>query len=140
MPAAKVNRTPRKAGERFLELVRECPLYPIRDEAELDRAIAMIDRLTDQRRRTAEEEDYRTVLSDLVHAYEEENEPMDELTPGQMLGFLVESKGVAQGELAKAVGVSAATISQVLADNRRPGRKLMTALGAYFSVDPSVFL
>lgn len=140
MPTAKVDTKPRKAGKRFLELVQECPLYPIRDEAELDRAIAMIDRLTDLRKRSAQEEDYRTVLAGLVHDYEEFNEPVVEVTPGQMLGFLIEAKGVTQGAVAKAVDVSDATISQILADKRRPSRKLMAAFAVYFGVDPSAFL
>lgn len=140
MAASKLVNHPRTASRRFLELVEECPLFPIRNDAELDRAIAMIDRLTDQRKRTADEEDYRTVLASLVHDYEEENEPMDDLTPGRMLAFLIESKGVTQGTVARAVKVSDATISQILAGNRRPSRKLMAALGAYFAVDPSAFL
>ena len=36
------------ADEPYLEAIRLCPLRPIRTEAELDRAIAAIDRLIDK--------------------------------------------------------------------------------------------
>jgi HTH-type transcriptional regulator/antitoxin HigA len=140
MPAAQVDRSPRKAGKRYLELVRECPLIPIRDEAELDRAIAMIDRLIDKRELTEEEEDYQTVLATLVHTYETFHEPVPEVSAAEMLEHLIDARGVTQGAVAAAVGVSDAAISQILSGKRRPGRKLMAALAAYFKVDPSVFL
>ena len=147
MPTAKVagrsrGRAPElsEAGKRYLALVRECPLIPLRNEAELDRAIAMIDRLLDRRELDREEDGYLMVLTRLVHDYEEEHVPMDDVTPGQMLDFLIDAKGVNQATVARAVGVSDATISQILADKRRPSRKVMAAFGTYFNVDPSVFL
>jgi HTH-type transcriptional regulator/antitoxin HigA len=147
MPAAKVKKNARavdgdlpKADERFLELVRECPLYPIRSEAELDRAIAMIDRLIDKRGLTQGEEDYQTVLAGLVYNYESFHEPIPDVSPAEMLEHLIDVRGVTQGAVAAAVGVSDAAISQILSGKRLPGRKLMAALADYFKVDPSVFL
>jgi len=53
------SQTPKKTqrrdeGDRYLELVRQVPLRPIRSEAELDRAIAMIDALLDQDKRRSD--------------------------------------------------------------------------------------
>jgi HTH-type transcriptional regulator/antitoxin HigA len=140
MAVAKLDKNLPVAGKRFLELNKLCPLFPIGSEGELDRAIAAIDRLIDQDELTPEEDAYLAVLSRLVHDYEEEHEPMDDVTPGQMLAFLIEQRGVTQAAVAKAVDISDATVSQILADKRRPGRKLMASLGAYFKVDPAVFL
>ena len=67
------------ADELYLEAIRLCPLRPIRSEAELDRAIAAIDRLIDKHTaglRTPSEQDYMAVLAKLIEAYEEIHYPM----------------------------------------------------------------
>jgi len=55
------------AGDRYLDLVRECPLRVIRSESEYGQAIAMLDRLSDLGNdRTSDETEYLlslTVLS-----------------------------------------------------------------------------
>ena len=65
----------RVADDTYLGLVRALPLRPIRSEAELDRAIAMIDSLITRNDLKLGEEDYVDVLSDLVHKYEAEHDP-----------------------------------------------------------------
>src|SRR5690606_32194698 len=56
--------------DRYVQLVRQFPLVHITTEAELDRAIAVIDNLL-EKDRTAEEEAYLDVLSTIVEVYEE---------------------------------------------------------------------
>jgi hypothetical protein len=51
IPDAQENSKPR-GGDRYLELVCEVPLRPIRSELELDRAIATIDKLLDHDKRS----------------------------------------------------------------------------------------
>ncbi len=94
------NRTHnRVGGDRYLELVRTVPLRPTASEAELDRAIAMIDSLLDQNKRNRAEEDYLEVLSDLVEKYEDEHDPMPPVSGAEMLRFLIESKSIPQSAL-----------------------------------------
>jgi HTH-type transcriptional regulator/antitoxin HigA len=140
MPAAK-PRTKRSLdrNSRWHELAAEFPLRPIRSDAEAARAVAMIDRLVVLKARTPEEDDYLTVLSALVVEYEDEHEP-DDLTPAEMLRYLIESRGVTQTEVARGSGLSDATISHILVGHRPPSRKVIAALSAYFKVDPAVFL
>jgi HTH-type transcriptional regulator / antitoxin HigA len=64
------------ADDNYLGLVREFPLRPIRSDAELDRAIAIIDSLITRDDLKLGEEDYVDVLSDLVHRYEAEHDPI----------------------------------------------------------------
>lgn len=52
--------------ERYLELLARFPLRPVRTEAELDAATEVIHELIDQDKRSAAEDDYLDVLSDLV--------------------------------------------------------------------------
>jgi antitoxin component HigA of HigAB toxin-antitoxin module len=122
------------------ELATEFPLRPIRSEVEYDRAIALSDRLTDQPKLTDEETDYRDSLWTLIADYEDANVPMEEPTPGEYLRVLIAERGVTQGVVAEAMALSDATISALVTGKRRPSHKAMTALGAYFGVDPSAFL
>ena len=54
-----------KTEDRYLDLIRRFPLRPLRNGAELDAAIAVIDELIDRPTLTAPEQDYLDVLSDL---------------------------------------------------------------------------
>ena len=125
---------------RYLSLVAEVPLRPIRSEAELDRAIAMIDRLTDLDDLTLDESDYRSVLGDLVAAYESEHDPEPPTTPAEMLRFLIESKGVVQARVAADTGIAESTISEILAGKRKISQTVMRSRAAYFRVEPAVFV
>ena len=104
----------------YFDLVRRVPLRPIRSEAELDRAIDMINELIDRPERNAGAQDYLDVLSDLVEAYEEMHYPMPSVaSDAEALRLLIEAKGITQQELAKAVGIANSTISAILHGQRR---------------------
>jgi HTH-type transcriptional regulator/antitoxin HigA len=139
MPAKSATKqrgakVPARNG-RWIALATEFPLRPIRSEAEYDRAIALSDRLTDRAKLTGEEMDYRDSLWTLIADYEDANVPMEELTPGEYLRNLIAERGVTQGVVAEATAISA-----IVTGKRRPSRKAMAALGAYFGVDASSFL
>ena len=62
------------AGDRYLDLVRECPLRMIRSESENGQAIAMLDRLSELGNdRTADETEYLLSLTVFVKKYEDEH-------------------------------------------------------------------
>jgi HTH-type transcriptional regulator / antitoxin HigA len=130
----------RVGGDRYLELVRTVPLRPIASEAELDRAIAMIDALLDQNKRNRDEEDYLDVLSDLVEKYEDEHDPMPPVSGAEMLRFLIESKATSQTEVAAEAGIAESTMSEILAGKREMNRKHIEALARLFRVSPAVFM
>jgi HTH-type transcriptional regulator / antitoxin HigA len=58
-----------KPRDRYLQLVCQFPLRPLRSEAELDKAIAMVDSLVDRPRLSRGEQDYLDVLADIVERY-----------------------------------------------------------------------
>jgi HTH-type transcriptional regulator/antitoxin HigA len=123
----------------YLELVQSFPLRPIRSEVELDRAIAMIDSLLARDELDPGKADYLDVLSDLVHKYEAEHDPIEPVSDAEMVRFLLESNEVAQTELAKQTGIAESTISEILAAKRQLSRRHIAALSKYFHVSPAVF-
>jgi HTH-type transcriptional regulator / antitoxin HigA len=139
-PQTPKKNQSRVAGDRYVDLVRQVPLRPIRSETELDRAIAMIDTLLDQDKRTGDEEDYLDVLSDLVEKYEDEHDPMPPVSGAEMLRFLIESQATRQTEVATETGIAESTISEILAGKREMNRKHVEALARHFHVNPTVFM
>ena len=138
--SAKRGTPSRSGGRAYLALIREFPLRPIRSEAELDRAIAMVDALSDRKSLTPDEHDYLLVLSGLIESYEDERYPIPAISGVPMLRYLIESKGVAQAEVAAEAGVAESTLSEILAGKRKLGIKHVTLLAGCFEVDPSLFI
>lgn len=120
--------------DRYLELIRQFPLRPLRSDADLDAAVAVIDTLIDQDELSAPEQDYLDVLSDLVEAYEDEAVPIKPVSDADILRFLIDVKGVTQVEAAKQAGIAESTISEVLAGKRKLNRTQIGKLARYFHV------
>jgi HTH-type transcriptional regulator/antitoxin HigA len=125
--------------DQYLELVRRFPLRPIRSDAELDAAIAVIDGLLD-RDLSPPEQDYLDVLGDLVEAYEDEQIPMESVSDADMLRYLIEIKDVTQAQAAAGAGIAESTISEVLTGKRKLNRSQIGKLARYFRVEPGAFL
>jgi len=74
----------------YIKLVRKFPLRPIRSEADLDRATAMVKSLVVRLPElTPDERDYLDVLGDLVEKYEEVHYPIRDVPPHEMLRELM---------------------------------------------------
>jgi len=125
--------------ERYLELVRQFSLRPIRSDKELDEAVRMIDALLNRHDLTPEEDDYLEVLGDLVERYETEVHPMTPVSDAEMLRHLLEAKGVGRTELCAVTGIAESTISGVLKGRRSLNRDHIGKLARYFKVSPNVF-
>jgi HTH-type transcriptional regulator/antitoxin HigA len=129
-----------RTEDRYLELIRRFPLRPLRSDADLDAAVAVIDSLIDQPALTAPEQDYLDVLSDLVEDYESETIPMRPVGDAGLLRFLIEQKKVTQAETASGSGIAESTISEVLAGKRKLNRGQIAKLARYFHIEPGAFL
>lgn len=128
-----------KREDRYLELVRRFPLRPLRTDADLDAAVAVIDGLLDQDDLSAPEQDYLDVLSDLVEAYEAEAVPVGPVGDADMLRFLIDARRVTQAEVARRAGIAESTVSEVLAGKRKLNRAQIGKLARYFHVEPGAF-
>ena len=129
-----------KTEDRYLNLVRQFPLRPLRTDADLDAAVAVVDALIDLPKLTTAEQDYLDVLSDLVEAYENEAVPMRPVGDADLLRFLIQQKSITQVEAADGCGMAESTISEVLAGKRKLNRSQIAKLARYFHVEPGVFL
>jgi HTH-type transcriptional regulator/antitoxin HigA len=129
-----------KPTHRYLDLIHQFPLRPIRSDAELDQAIKMIDSLLDRDDIAPDEEDYLDVLSDLVEKREDEHIDIPDVSGRDMLRHLIEARGVTQATVATETGLAASTVSEILKGKRGLSLKHIEALARYFRVHPGVFL
>jgi HTH-type transcriptional regulator/antitoxin HigA len=138
MTTAHVESNP--IFDRYLELVRAFPIRPIRSDAELDQAIAVIDSLIDKDELAPDEQDYLDVLGDQVERYEKASHPLPLVSEADMLRHLIDARGITQIKLAEDCGVAESTISQILSGKRGMSRNHIAAFAAYFHVSPAVFI
>ncbi len=130
---------PAAKRDRYMELIRQFPLRPIRTDLELGEAAAVMDLLLDQQSLDQDEEDYLEVLSDQVERYEAEHVEIKPVSDSVMLRHLIEAKGVTQTEVAAGAGIAESTISAVLAGRRKLTRLHIGKLAKYFHVEPTLF-
>lgn len=144
MPVMTARKTPLaklygRDTDRYLELLAKFPLRPVRTEEELDAATKVIHELIDQETRTAAEDDYLNVLSQLVEQYEEAHYPAEEVSDAEMLAYLMEIQGRTQTDVARGAKIAASTVSEVLSGKRKLNRSQIGKLSRYFHIEPGVF-
>lgn len=135
----KAKRQASDRRDAYLELIQHFPLRPIRTEEELDRAIEIVDDLTDRDDLEEGEKDYLEVLSDLMERYEAERHPIEPVSDSAILAHLIEAKEITQARLAYEAKIAESTISEVLTGKRRLNRSQIGRLARYFGVAPTVF-
>jgi HTH-type transcriptional regulator/antitoxin HigA len=126
-------------SDRYLDLVQQFPLRPIRSDSDLNRAIGVIDTLIDRKRLQRGEKDYLDVLSDLVQRYETEYHPIPPLPDGELLQHLIETHGTTQVEVARQAKIAESTISEVIAGKRKLSRIHIGKLARHFGVPHAAF-
>src|SRR5689334_6825649 len=115
---------------RYDELCREFPLRPIRHDASNNRAIDIIERLTDHPSSlTQDEQDYLEVISLLVHEYEQVHHPRPRLAGAELLRALLDANGMSQYQLSHETGLPQATISEIMTGKRSITPRVREVLG-----------
>jgi HTH-type transcriptional regulator/antitoxin HigA len=135
-----VDKARARAGaDDYLELVRQLPLRPIRSEAEYDRAARVLDSLV-LRNLSPGEADYLQVLTLLVEAYDDEQDPpgRPESSPAEVLRALVEHRGMTTTDLGRIIG-SKGVASELLNGRREPSKAQIRKLAEFFRLEPGTF-
>jgi HTH-type transcriptional regulator/antitoxin HigA len=133
-------RPPNRTSDRYFGLTLELPLRPLRTDRELDRAIAIIDRLLARSCLAGDEKDYLDVLSDLVEKYEDQRFPIEPISGLDALRHLIDSSGKTRATIAVESGLPMSTLSEILLGRRRLNTRHIAILARYFRIDPGVFL
>jgi HTH-type transcriptional regulator/antitoxin HigA len=144
-PAGTAEPASRKSGarvsDRYLELVRSCPLRVIRTEEEYDDAIGTLNALSDRGAdRTPDETEYLLALAVFVEKYEDEHDPIPPASGIDMLRALIEARQITRSDVAAGTRLAVSTISDLLAGKKRLSLEHIERLARFFQVKPSFFL
>jgi len=114
--------------------------FRLRTEADYRRMVAMIDHLVDLIGDDRRHPMYGLLdtLGTLVHAYEEEHDPVPEGSPMDVLRALMDEHGLSQRDLPE-IG-SQGVVSEILHGKRMLNVRQVAALAKRFAVSPAVFI
>lgn len=119
---------------------RVAHLRPIRNDTEYERTVALMNYLLDV---VGDNEDHALsglldLVSELVEDYDASHYAIEAAEPKEVLRFLIETRGLKQGDLAEIVPQS--NLSAILAGKRKISATLAGKLAKYFSISPAVFV
>jgi HTH-type transcriptional regulator / antitoxin HigA len=134
--------TSTKPDRRYLALVHEFPLRPIRTKRDLDRAMKIAGHLAtyDEGSLPRGEQDYLDTITVLIEDYQRRHQiSLPAVTPLAMLKHLMEQRDMNVNELGHVVG-SQSNASLILSGKRAISRRVMQLLSEHFGVAPGVFV
>ncbi|OGA30948.1 MAG: hypothetical protein A3G80_10845 [Betaproteobacteria bacterium RIFCSPLOWO2_12_FULL_62_13b] len=119
---------------------RVAHLRPIRSEKEYGRTVALMNYLLDM---VGDKENHALtglldLVGELVEDYESSHFAIEPSDPRAVLQYLIEIRGLKQGDLAEVVPQS--NLSAILAGKRKISATLAGKLAKFFKVSPAVFV
>jgi HTH-type transcriptional regulator / antitoxin HigA len=111
----------------------------IRNEADNEKALAIVEELMHRRDRTPEENELYELLIALIEKFEQEYyAPGITATPHSILLFLMEQRKLEPADLVGVIG-SETRVYEVVNGEGDIGKELALILGSFFHVEPSLF-
>ncbi len=135
-----ISETMTSLDEHYFDRVRAFPLRTIRDDDDLDRAIAVVDELLDEPELSLGEQEYLDVLGTLIEDYESEHIPIPEVSGVDMLRHLMEENSLTQRDITPLFGDHPSIVSEVLNGKRKLAKNHVLRLSEYFGLPTDVFL
>lgn len=127
---------------RYRRLVAKAAPRVIHTHEEHERTLAAVESLIakGEDAMTPEDDALLELLTNLIETYERSiYGPLPEASPGEMVQFLLEQRGLTPKDLWPTVG-SKSRVSEILAGKRRPSRAQAKDLAEFFHVGVEAFL
>lgn len=126
--------------EKYGALLMSALPQVIENEAELERAEEIINRLLSKGENLSpEEEKLLDLVSDLIEKYEDEHYPFPDVSPNEVLKFLMEQRDLKQTDLLQVFGSSGIT-SEVVNGKRSISKAQAKKLAEFFKVSVELFI
>ena len=125
--------------DKYKELLSLYQPKIIRNEADNEKALAMVEELMHRGYRTPEEDELYELLIALIEKFEQEfYAPGTTATPRSIFLFLMEQRELQAADLVGVMG-SEEKVYEVVNGERDIGEELALILGSFFHVEPSLF-
>lgn len=129
-----------RVNKKYIECIKRFPLKPIRTEKENELAGMVCDELLDSYDvLSTEEKDYLEVLSSLVETFESRWKEEENVTPRELLTFLMEQNGLTQTDLIPQFG-SSSRASEYFSGKRDLSLGQISKLAKRFNLSPAAFM
>jgi HTH-type transcriptional regulator/antitoxin HigA len=127
--------------KKYSRLANRVLLKAIETEAEYDHMVGAVEELMDKGvdRLTPEESALLETMAILIQAYDERHYPLPDVSPGEMLAYLMESGGWTASDLLPVFGTRG-RVSEVLSGKRSMSKEQAKKLGAFFRVSTDMFI
>jgi HTH-type transcriptional regulator/antitoxin HigA len=127
-------------SEKYGELLSQYQPKLIRTEAENEKALAIVEALIHHPNRSLEENELFALLITLIEKFEQDHYlPGAASTPRSRLLFLMEQRQLKPADLISLLG-SEDALAAVMNGDREISTFQARALGAFFHVDPGLFI
>jgi HTH-type transcriptional regulator/antitoxin HigA len=140
MTSATVSLDIKVLQKAWAAFDRVAHLRPIHTEEEYDRTVSLMNYLLDI---VGDQEDHALsglldLVSELVADYDKSHYAIEASEPNEVLRYLIELRGLKQGDLAEIVPQS--NLSAILSGKRKISATLAGKLAKFFSISPAVFV
>jgi HTH-type transcriptional regulator/antitoxin HigA len=124
--------------DAFESLNARHPLRPIQGQADLENAREMVDSLAVLRTRNKDQEDYLETLSTLIEKYEADVIEPSDLSPMDLLRYLMEGHDMSASDLGRLLG-NRELGPAILRGDRQLSKKHIQILSKRFAVSTDLF-
>ncbi|MEO0928025.1 MAG: transcriptional regulator [Cyanobacteria bacterium J06643_13] len=125
--------------EKYKELLCQYQPKVIKNEADNETALRIVEQLMQADKRTPEENELYDLLVTLIEQFEQQYYyPGATSTPSSMLNFLMEQQGFKPQDLSELLD-SPRSIDEILQGHVKITKDQAQALGKFFKVDPTLF-
>ena len=111
----------------------------IRNDQEFDRMAEDLEALCFKPKPTPEERALADLLTKLIEDYDSAHYPLPDIPPHEMVGYLMEQRGLKQADMVDLLG-SRAQVSGLVNGKRAISKAQAKKLAAHFNVSTDVFL
>jgi HTH-type transcriptional regulator/antitoxin HigA len=135
MATATLNPT------RYARLLGEIQPHPVRSEEDYETVVQQISELMEkgQDALSPEETSLLEMLSILISDYDRNHGAPKATTPGEMIAFLSEQRGLQPRDLWDVLG-SKSRVSEIISGKRAPSKEQIKKLTAFFHVPAELFI
>lgn len=127
-------------SDKYKELLTQYQPKIIRNEAENEEALAIVEKLMHSPQRSPEEEELYELLITLIEKFEQEYYlPGRTSTPHSLLQFLMEQRNIKEADLVEIIG-SKDMVSEIIKGEREISLAQAKGLGNLFKVEPGLFI
>lgn len=139
---ASAKRRPKRLDARkYGQLLADILPAVITSDAEYDRLVAVMNKLAviPEDRISPEQERLLEMITLLVEKYDEEQYPIPDAPPHEVIQFLMQDRGLRNRDLEPVLGSRGVT-SEVIRGKRKPSHTQIKKLAEFFKISPEVFI